>query len=503
MACAASPDPGLVLPRAQARSRLSFENKLRLVPSDSADRDNFGDKVALVGSRLWVGASSKATQFRSDGGVVYGFEQEGDAWTQRDELDAFDAQPGDSMFGRVLAAEGDTLAISNSYREVGRAQVDLIGRDGDTWAEFAELTEPDPPVGIFGYSLSMSDSTVLVSSTLSFNLGGAVYAFVRGGNDWTLQATLVDPDVPASDIFGSPCFVFGDDAFIGVSDANEVSTVDYFRRQGSTWSKVQVLAASVGTAGDSFGLVIAVDADDLFVGAPDSNELAADAGAVYVFHRDGESWMQTQVLLPWNDPGEAKVHLDFGYSLAADGDLLLIGALREDTAYVFRRDDSGVWQPATKLFNRQMTGGGFGAAVALQGRTAVVSAPLEDGTFPQIQNGAVYIFDLEQDIGETCSTDADCSTGTCVDGVCAQPSGDGGSGGFAGTPSTAGTGDVAAGGAPGSTPSRLAVQPNGCACRIGSASDGSRGRGSALLLASLALGLGVRRSRTAASRSHS
>jgi hypothetical protein len=490
---------------ARIRTSLSFEDRLRIVPSDSAERDFFGDSVAFVGSWILVGASDKKTEFGTEG-VVYAFAREGNGWAERERFQPFDAHAGDGLFGHVIAANADTLAISNSYRQTGSQEVDLFGQTGDGWTHLAELTEPGPPAGTtFGYSLSMSGSTLLVSNTLGSDQTGAVYVFVREGSAWREQATLVDPDVAKFGIFGSPCFSYGDDAFVGVTEA-EVSSVDYFARQGSTWSKLEALVPEVRRPNDSFGFRMAGSADDLFISAPDNDELATGAGAVYVFHRDGASWTQTQVLLPWNDPIEGnKPHAGtFGYSVAADGDLLLVGALREDTAYVFQRDTSGVWQPASKLFNRQATGGGFGGAVALQGRTAIVAAPLEGNTSAHtIQNGAVYVFDLEQDVDEPCSTDSDCVTGSCVDGSCAEPNGVAGSSGFAGQPGTAGTGDVSSGGSAGSAPKRPALESNGCACRIDSAgSDASGVRGARMLVAGLAVGLCLRRGRGAQHRRH-
>ncbi|KOR28976.1 hypothetical protein TI04_09735, partial [Achromatium sp. WMS2] len=106
----------------------------------------------------------------------------------------------------------------------------------------------------------------------------------------------------------------------------------------------------------------------------------------------------------------------FGYSIAMDGDTLVVGAYAEDSsasggqadntatdagsAYVFTRDASGTWsQQAYLKASNAGAGDLFGWSVAIAGDTVVVGAPYEDSsaTGGQADNsasnaGATYVF---------------------------------------------------------------------------------------------------------------
>src|SRR5678816_3484939 len=57
-----------------------------------------------------------------------------------------------------------------------------------------------------------------------------------------------------------------------------------------------VLAAQDGTARSAFGSALAIEGDRIMVGAPDDDEQAVDAGAVYVFERRPHfGWVDEEV----------------------------------------------------------------------------------------------------------------------------------------------------------------------------------------------------------------
>jgi hypothetical protein len=150
--------------------------------------------------------------------------------------------------------------------------------------------------------------------------------------------------------------------------------------------------------GDQYGASVAVLDDWLFVGAPMDDQLGTDAGAVNVFQIDGGMYEFRQKLLASGGVGAAR----FGFSVAADGDVLLIGAETDGevsqsnpnawgAAYVFRLQGNA-WVQQQKLFAfdagqaRQ-----FGWAVTTLGNVAVVGARqvVNDGVNSK---GAAYIY---------------------------------------------------------------------------------------------------------------
>ena len=158
------------------------------------------------------------------------------------------------------------------------------------------------------------------------------------------------------------------------------------------------LKPSTTRGGDSFGNRVAISADGnkLVVGASVESTSAVRSGAVFVFHRTGNTWAE-EASLKASNPGAGD---SFGYAVAlsADGDTLVVGAHLEDgqdeavrdsgAAYVFvRRNGSWTEERALKA-SHAAPGDAFGSSVAISGDGArlVVGAPGAGGA------GAVSLF---------------------------------------------------------------------------------------------------------------
>ena len=165
----------------------------------------------------------------------------------------------------------------------------------------------------------------------------------------------------------------------------------------SVIEQANYLKASNADSKDYFGYVVDVDGNTAVIGAsgedsngssPDDNS-AGDAGAAYVFVRQGNSWVQQAYLKASN----ADVGDQFGVSVAISGDTIVIGANNEEgngsspdnnsadnagAAYVFvRQGDTWIEQAYLKASNAG-TDDRFGEIVAIDGNTAVIGAYGED-----------------------------------------------------------------------------------------------------------------------------
>ena len=152
---------------------------------------------------------------------------------------------------------------------------------------------------------------------------------------------------------------------------------------------VQKLLGADGASGDSFGFSVALDGDTLLIGAYEKD---LETGAAYVFTRSGSTWTQQAKLTA--DDG---VRFDnFGDSVALDGDTMVIGARGVNpnfdpespgAAYVFTGSGS-TWTQRAKLTAADDGQDEFGTSVALDGDTAVIGTGREGD--PAI--GAAYVF---------------------------------------------------------------------------------------------------------------
>jgi len=154
------------------------------------------------------------------------------------------------------------------------------------------------------------------------------------------------------------------------------------------------LPGADGAAGDHFGYSVALDGDTVLVGAyADSVGANVSQGSAYVFTRSGNTWTQ-QAKLTADDGASYDF---FGTSVALDGETALVGAYRDDvganmdegSVYVFTRIGTTWTQQAKLVASDGAAGDWFGYSVALNGDTALVGA-CTTGTISQ--QGSAYVF---------------------------------------------------------------------------------------------------------------
>jgi hypothetical protein len=165
-----------------------------------------------------------------------------------------------------------------------------------------------------------------------FNAGSA-YVFVRSGTVWSLQQKLVASDAAAFDAFGFSVSASGDTVLVGaflddVGAAADAGSAYAFVRAGPVWTQQQKLVASDAGAGDYFGYTVSAEGDAAVVGAVRHDTAAgADAGAAYVFARAGASWTEhSQLTAPDGGAGD-----ELGFAVSLSADTVAVGAPHDDT----------------------------------------------------------------------------------------------------------------------------------------------------------------------------
>ena len=265
--------------------------------------------------------------------------------------------------------------------------------------QLKKFIEPQPVhLGYFGGVVGVSDdgNTALV---MSHSECWTAYIFVRAGNTWSLQQTLVTPATPG-------CYEDSRSAAALSGDGNTVLIANHglqaawvFVRSGSTWTLQQQFTPSTGEQDIAFGAYNAALSDDgntALVGAP----WEACCGAAYVFVRSGGTWTQQQRLTaPDTEPNDG-----FAYrvALAGDGQSALINAYLKDcpagracgAAYLFvRSGNTWVQQQKLTATNVAFPWAEFGSAVTLSGdgKTALIGAAEHDCWGGQYC-GSAYVF---------------------------------------------------------------------------------------------------------------
>jgi FG-GAP repeat protein/thrombospondin type 3 repeat protein len=417
---------------------------------DPRASDYFGWSTAISGDTLVVGAPydfGDGSGF-ARGGAAYVFVRNGTTWTLQAYLESSNAESND-WFGYSVAISGDTIVVGaisesssatgvngdqadNSAHNAGAAYVFV--RNGTTWTQQAYLKASNTDrafpgafdVGdLFGYSVGVSGDTVVVGTPYeesnargvngspndnSARASGAVWVFVRSGTNWSQEAYLKASNAEEGDFFGYSVAVSGDTVVVGArredsaargvngnqsnNSMPEAGAAYVFVRTGTNWSQQAYLKASNTDANAWFGWSVAASGDTVVVGALQEGSIAMGSGAAYVFARSGTTWTQQAHLKASNADRDAH----FGVSVAVSGDTVVVGAPWESSivssrgaAYVFVRSGTSWSQQAYLKSSNGSWYNVFGYSVGVSGDTVAVGDPNED-TDTTTDSGAAYVF---------------------------------------------------------------------------------------------------------------
>lgn len=198
---------------------------------------------------------------------------------------------------------------------------------------------------------------------------------------------LLPPNPAANSDFGAAVAIHGETCVVGAPLENgEKGAIHVFGLVNGAWVKKSSFGANDGIAGDHFGTAVAIDADRIYVGAPERLQ-GNVSGAVYVYVRNliqgFEVWSLEQKLV---DSGGA-IDDDFGAALAVDDGVLVVGAPGDDVinatqvgaTCVFERI-GGTWVQTYRFgAPSPLQWEQFGAAVAYENGVAVIGSPTYGG----------------------------------------------------------------------------------------------------------------------------
>jgi hypothetical protein len=407
-----------------------------VAPDGSLD-ENLGQAVAT--SPGWAICTAPGDDFfGTDSGAIYVFQDTGSGWTFAQKLKAVVPAAGSNL-GQSVAISGEWL-VAGAPQEApfggsfcGTATVFRL--EAGTWVHSQTILPSDPQQTYhMGASADLSGDRMVLGT----DGGGAVRVFERSGSTWVEIVKLFSPDPDAgAHRFGLAVAIEGDTLLVGSPWAyNGVQgsfqgAVYVFERDASTWQFKQKLVASDAQEDDWFGYSVALDGDTLLVGRYYPPTKAGSGGAMYVFERQGGIWSQTAKLLA-SDPASL---LTLGASVDLQGNLAVGSAPGDDdhghksaSAYVFRRNAGGAWLQIAKAIAPDSNPNAlFGSDVSLLGDQVLIGAAGEDLACAFCDDGAAYVFLLAPDSVQYGSCPTQGPCGNHDDfGGCVNSSGTGG-----------------------------------------------------------------------------
>ncbi|MEE3151161.1 MAG: choice-of-anchor B family protein [Acidobacteriota bacterium] len=344
-----------------------------------------------------------------------------------------------SGFGLTVVVDGDDLIIGEPNNSFRQGTVYVYRKSGDTWAEVTRLqAEESERADGFGAVLALDGDTLFVAQR-----GGMLHAFERDGSSWRSSGTLSVDGLTGPDPgcgqqygycgtdFGIAIAIEGDWMMVGkpgraasaggrggrgTPQPAEPGAVYIFRRGGSgRWTLQGSLEPTDGiVAGDSYGRSIAFSDGRVFVGAPtraadvvaqpqgggrrrgrgpspvpEDTTPVPEVGRVFEFRYENGNWRETASLGSENERAA-----NFGAAISLEGNTAVIGAPGSGdghgAAYVYKYDEeNGVWEEHSRLAAFSgIRGDRFGTAVAIDGKDVWVGSPAPRGT----DTGMVYLY---------------------------------------------------------------------------------------------------------------
>ncbi|CAJ1405495.1 unnamed protein product [Effrenium voratum] len=221
---------------AAAVYQMSYEAVVLYEGSDK--NDDFGKVVSISGNLLAVGAPGEDVN-GTDAGAVYVYSWSGAEWLLDARLVSSDIAPGD-FFGNSVKMSGDHLIVGaeghddSGLADVGSAYV--FRKSSGAWEEQAKLVGSDSVAGDkFGIAVSITEAFAIVGADWHTGPGGtgsgAAYVFAYDGS-WNQEAKLVGSDSVAFDRFGGTVAISDGTVVVGAVEAEDNGAAYIFERTG-------------------------------------------------------------------------------------------------------------------------------------------------------------------------------------------------------------------------------------------------------------------------------
>lgn len=192
-------------------------------------------------------------------------------------------------FGGDVAIEGDVVAVG------AQGTVFVFEFDGNVWHLIQELTTSGPYDldGTEGYmSVDLDGGTLVVGDRSAASAGGTAsggaHVYIWNGSAFEAPQDLWPSDGGPGDQFGRDIAIDGDTIVVGApfhdGPGIDAGAAYVYVKNGTAWEYAETLTSPDAGAGDQFGFSVAVDGIHALIGAPyDDNEHGDDAGIAYVF----------------------------------------------------------------------------------------------------------------------------------------------------------------------------------------------------------------------------
>ncbi len=385
--------------------------------SDKEDYDYLGCAVSISGNTIVAGAYGDDDN-GTDAGSAYLFEKSSDDWSGSEEAYKTTApvylNSKSNLYGYSVAMDGDYAVVGAYGYNSNTGNAYVLHKNGSEWEQVAVLKASDGDADyFFGYSVSISGSTIVIGCYGDDDNGyssGSVYIYEKPEQGWidtTETAKLLPSDGAFYDYFGYSVSISGSTIVVGslYDDENGSSSGSayVFEKPEGSWTdttETAKLAASDGSSYSYFGSSVSISNNTIVIGEPYEDVNGDDdIGSAYVFEKPEEGWTDTTETAKLT-ASEGEEYGYFGNSVSISGNTIVIGAYgtsdngySSGAAYLYEKPEKG-WTDTTETAKLLPSDGdyydNFAYSVDISDSIVVIGARYGEGE--DYTSGAAYIF---------------------------------------------------------------------------------------------------------------
>ena len=270
-------------------------------------------------------------------------------------------------------------------------QAHIYEYTGGVWVFRQTLNAPGTVTAdAYGNNVYIDDNTALVAAynytrPATGARNGIIYVYTRQGSQWVLTGSFVNPSATIAS-FGWSLAKSGTDVLVGCNYNGSQNFAAYVFRQPvvptQPWTLVATLPPQPGNTGYDYGYSVAIEGDNLVVGSLDA--FSRGRSAAYFYRRSALGvWSLAQVEAY---PNNSRA----GFSVALHGNFAAIGSDSNLGVRLYELTAAG-WQLRQTLYNPDtppLPGGRYGFTVAMNSTALLVSNPFDFRA--GVGNGIVY-----------------------------------------------------------------------------------------------------------------
>lgn len=276
------------------------------------------------------------------------------------------------VFGRLLSfsGTGNTMAVGTLQ---GLYVYDCIS---GSCTEVSQIDFPDSGNHRFNYDLSITDEYIVASDlTIPSDFPGGVFVFKKVNTNWVLDTRLTASDGEAGDLFGFSSDIQGQVIVVGAPAQSDSSSregaVYVFQRINDSWVETTKLKKITPVENDEFGLDVMLHENQMIV--IDDGE----SNKAFIYTKTEFDWFLDTEFVLWQRSD--KILWNGDYIVASDS----------NNVELYTKIGNN-WEYNTTLITSDGRSGdqfGTGFDISENNNTIIVGAPGAD-----VNRGKIYIF---------------------------------------------------------------------------------------------------------------